>query len=91
MFIWLLFPQQTLLKHSPSMHTSIDLIAGLPHLQVADNAEALWPLHAACGGSGQLVRTADQQVSSSGIAAALGANVPKLRELRDGSTPENCA
>lgn len=55
-----------------------------------DDAEALRLSQAAGGGDAQLVRPADQQVTCSGVAATLGANIRKLRQLRPDGTPQGC-
>lgn len=55
---------------------------------MSDDAEALRLLQAAGGGDAQLVRTADQQVTCGGVAAAFGANIRKLWHLRPDGTPQ---
>jgi len=47
---------------------------------VADDAEGVRFLHSACGGAGQLVGSADEEVSRGWIAAALGAHIAELGE-----------
>ena len=51
-------------------------------LQVAHDAEGLRSAQAACGGAGQLVGPADQEVPCGRVAAALGAHVAELGEAQ---------
>lgn len=57
---------------------------------MSDDAEPLRLLQAAGGGDGEFVRPADQQVACGGVAAALGANIRKLRQLCPDGTPQGC-
>lgn len=57
---------------------------------MSDDAEGLRLLPAAGGGGGEFVRPADQQVTCGGVAAALGANIRKLRHLCPDGTPQGC-
>lgn len=60
------------------------------YLQMSDDAEVLRPLQAAGGGGAEFVRPADQQVTCGRVAAAVGANIWKLRQLCPGRTPRGC-
>lgn len=62
----------------------------LSYLQMPDDAEDLRLLQAAGGGGGEFVRSADQQVTCGRVAAALGANIRKLRHLCPDKTPQGC-
>lgn len=55
-----------------------------------DDAEALGPVEAAGGGGVQPVGPADQQVTCGRVAAALGAHVRLLRQLRSGAAAQGC-
>lgn len=55
-----------------------------------DDAEALRPVEAAGGGGEQPVGPADQQVTCGGVAAALGADVRLLRQLRPDAAAQGC-
>lgn len=60
------------------------------YLQMPDDAEGLRVLQAAGGGGAEFVRPADQQVTCGRVAAALGANICKLRHLWPDGTPQRC-
>lgn len=60
------------------------------HLQMPDDAEALGPVEAAGGGGEQPVGPADQQVTCGRVAAALGAHVRLLRQLRADAAAQGC-
>lgn len=55
-----------------------------------DDAEALGPVEAAGGGGEQPVGPADQQVTCGRVAAALGAHVRLLRQLRSDAAAQGC-